>query len=96
MLLAILDLLLWLRNRKSRLVEKEEEIDTLRKLLSESSYAADNNKDDRFFKKILLQQLGVIRLATSNPTSANLALLKRMREIASQEVDVDSLLNWTH
>lgn len=61
----------------------------------ESSYAADNNKDDRFFKKILLQQLGVIRLATSNPTSANLALLKRMREIASQEVDVDSLLNWS-
>ena len=95
MLLAILGLLLWLRNRKSRLVEKEEEIDTLRKLLSESSYAADNNKDDRFFKKILLQQLGVIRLATSNPTSANLALLKRMREIASQEVDVDSLLNWS-
>lgn len=95
MLLAILGLLLWLRNRKSRLVEKDEEIDTLRKLLSESSYAADNNKDDRFFKKILLQQLGVIRLATSNPTSANLALLKRMREIASQEVDVDSLLNWS-
>ena len=95
MLLAILGLLLWLRNRKSRLVEKEEEIDTLRKLLSESSYAADNNKDDRFFKKILLQQLGVIRLATSNPTSANLALLKRMREIASQEVDVGSLLNWS-
>lgn len=94
MLLAIIGLLLWLRNRRSKLVEKEEEIDTLRKLLSESSDVADDNKDDRFFKKILLQQLGVIRLATSNPTSANLILLKRMREITSQEVDVDSLLNW--
>ena len=94
MLLSIIGLLLWLRNRKSKLVEKEEQIDTLRKLLSESSDVADNNKDDRFFKKILLQQLGVIRLATSNPTSANLALLKRMREISNQEVDVDSLLNW--
>ena len=91
MLFAIMGLLVWLRNRKSKLVEKEEEIDTLRKLLSESS---DDKKDDRFFKKILLQQLGVIRLATSNPTSANLALLKRMREISNQEVDVDSLLNW--
>lgn len=91
MLFAIMGLLIWLRNRKSKLVEKEEEIDTLRKLLSESS---DDKKDDRFFKKILLQQLGVIRLATSNPTSANLALLKRMREISNQEVDVDSLLNW--
>ena len=91
MLFAIMGLLVWLRNRKSKLVEKEEEIDTLRKLLSESS---DDKKDDRFFKKILLQQLGVIRLATSNPTFANLALLKRMREISNQEVDVDSLLNW--
>ena len=94
LLLFIMGLLLWMRNRKSKLVEKEEEIDTLRKLLSESSNVADDNKDDRFFKKILLQQLGVIRLATSNPTSANLALLKRMREISNQEVDVDSLLNW--
>ena len=94
MLFAIMGLLVWLRNRKSKLVEKEEEIDTLRKLLSESSNVADDNKDDRFFKKILLQQLGVIRLATSNPTSANLALLKRMKEISTQEVNVDSLLNW--
>ena len=94
MLLSIMGLLLWLHNRKSKLVEKEEEIDVLRKLLSESSDAADDNKDDRFFKKILLQQLGVIRLATSNPTSSNLALLKRMREISNQEVDVDSILNW--
>lgn len=77
MLLAIVDLLLWLRNRKNKLAEKEEEIDALRKLLSESSTADDSHKDDRFFKKILLQQLGIIRIATSYPTSANLELLKR-------------------
>ena len=94
MFFSIMWLLLWLRNRKSKLVEKEEEIDTLRKLLSESSNAADDNKDDRFFKKILLQQLGIIRLATSNPTSANLTLLKRMREITNHDVNVDSFLNW--
>lgn len=94
MLLALMGLLFWLRNRKSKLVEKEDEIDTLRKLLSESSDTTVDNKNDRFFKRILLQQLGIIRLATSNPTSANLALLKRMKEISNQEVDVDSLLNW--
>ena len=94
MLLVIIGLLLWLHVRKSKIVEKEEEIDTLRKLLSESSYVVDDNKDDRFFKRILLQQLGVIKLATSNPTASNIALLKRMREITNQEVDVDSLLNW--
>ena len=94
MTLTIASLLLWLWNRKNKFLEKEEEIDALRKLLSESSESGDSNKDDRFFKKILLQQLGVIKIATSNPTSANLKLLKKMKEITSKEVDVDTLLNW--
>ena len=93
-LLAILGLLLWLRSRKNKLIEKEEEIDTLRKLLSESSKAEEDNKDDRFFKKIMLQQLGVIKMAAANPTNANQELLRRMSEIANKEVDVNSLLNW--
>ena len=42
----------------------------------------------------MLQQLGVIRIAASNPTTANQELLKRMQEIADKEVTVDSLLNW--
>ena len=92
--LTIASLLLWLRNRKNKFLEREEEIDALRKLLSESSESGDSNKNDRFFKKILLQQLGVIKIATSNPTSANLELLKKMKKIASKEVDVDTLLNW--
>ena len=94
MTLTIASLLLWLRNRKNKFLEREEEIDALRKLLSESSESGDSNKNDRFFKKILLQQLGVIKIATSNPTSANLELLKKMKKIASKEVDVDTLLNW--
>lgn len=94
LLFVIAILLIWLRNRKNKLVNKAEEIDTLRKLLSESSTADDRNKDDRFFKKILLQQLGVIKLAASNPTTANQELLKRMKQISSHDVDVNSLLNW--
>lgn len=94
LLIAIMGLLLWLHNRKRKLVEKVEEIDALQKLISESSDVKDDNKDDRFFKKILLQQLGVIKMATSNPTSANLALLKRMNEITNHDVNVDTLLNW--
>lgn len=94
LLFVIAILLIWLRNRKNKLVNKAEEIDILRKLLSESSTADDRNKDDRFFKKILLQQLGVIKLAASNPTTANQELLKRMKQISSHDVDVNSLLNW--
>ena len=93
-IITILGLLLWLRNRRYKLAEKEEELDSLRKLLSESSEAIEDRKDDRFFKKILLQQLGIIRMTASNPTTANQDLLKRMKEITSQEVNVDALLNW--
>lgn len=93
-IITILGLLLWLRNRRYKLVEKEEELDSLRKLLSESYEAIEDRKDDRFFKKILLQQLGIIRMAASNPTTANQDLLKRMKEITSQEVNVDALLSW--
>ena len=66
----------------------------MRQLVSESQVNTEQ-KDDRFFKRIVLQQLGVIRMAASNPTTANQELLKRMKEITSQEVNVDALLNWT-
>ena len=65
----------------------------MRQLVSESQVQTEQ-KDDRFFKRILLQQLGVIKMASANPTTANLELLKRMKTITNQEVNVDSLLNW--
>ena len=43
---------------------------------------------------MMLQQLGVIRIAASNPTAANQELLKRMQKIADKEISVDALLNW--
>ena len=93
-LIAVIAGLVILTHRKRRaLEEKEEEVETLRKLVAESS-AHTEKKDDRFFKKIMLQQLGVIRMAAANPTTANQELLKRMTEIANKEVEVDSLLNW--
>ena len=79
---------------KQQIIEKEEELEALRQLVSESQVNTEQ-KDDRFFKRIVLQQLGVIRMAASNPTTANQELLKRMKEITSQEVNVDALLNWT-
>ena len=73
--------------------EKEEELETLRQLVTESQQHTEQ-KDDRFFKRIMLQQLGVIRMAASNPTTANQELIHRMSEIVDGQVPVDSLLNW--
>ena len=73
--------------------EKEEDLEALRQLVTESQQPTEQ-KDDRFFKRILLQQLGVIRMAASNPTTANQELIRRMSEIVDGQIPVDSLLNW--
>jgi len=89
--IAGLAYLIWRRKRQAE--EKEEELEALRQLINESQQPTEQ-KDDRFFKKILLQQLGVIRMAASNPTAANQELIRRMTAIANKEVEVDALLNW--
>ena len=83
----------YVRKRKRQIEEKEEELEALRQLVTESQQQTEQ-KDDRFFKRILLQQLGVIRMAASNPTTANQELIRRMSEIVDGHVPVESLLNW--
>ena len=83
----------YIRKRKRQMEEKEEELEALRQLVTESQQHT-GQKDDRFFKRILLQQLGVIRMAASNPTTANQELIRRMSEIVDGQIPVDSLLNW--
>ncbi|MBQ8240151.1 MAG: hypothetical protein IJZ38_04850 [Bacteroides sp.] len=90
-IIAALGFISWRKKRQAE--EKEEELETLRKLVAESQQHTEQ-KDDRFFKKIMLQQLGVIRMAASNPTAANQELIRRMSEIVDGAVPVDSLLNW--
>lgn len=90
-IIAALSFISWRKKRQAE--EKEEELETLRKLVTESQQHTEQ-KDDRFFKKIMLQQLGVIRMAASNPTAANQELIRRMSEIVDGAVPVDSLLNW--
>lgn len=84
----------YLARRKKRILEERtEELDALRRMVTETQ-SAGNEKDDRFFKKIMLQQLGVIRMAAANPTSANQEMLRQMTEITNKDVAVDSLLDW--
>ena len=83
----------YIRKRKRQMEEKEEELEALRQLVTESQQHT-GQKDDRFFKRIMLQQLGVIRMAASNPTTANQELIRRMSEIVDGHVPVDSLLYW--
>ena len=90
-------LYLYMRNRKKRLAEAEERIDALTRLLNDAQRVSGDTEEedsDAFFKKILLQQLGIIRLVANTPTSQNQALLKLISGISTNEIPVDGLLVW--
>jgi len=85
---------LYINKRKQKLLEAEEKIETLNHLLKDAIESRNEEIDSRFFKKILLQQLGLIRLVAAAPTSANQELLKQIANISNNETPTDTLLAW--
>lgn len=83
------------RKKVRRLVEIEEKTETLQRLFDKALKEQSNEIDDNFFKKILLQQLGIIKLIATNPTSQNQELLQQMTRISNEDVNVESLLLWS-
>lgn len=100
----------YIRNRRNRLIEAEERVETLTRLLeevtknsetdtigiqtTENDEVAPEVEDGQFFRKILLKQLGIIRLVAKQPTSQNQELLRRISGITNHELPVESLLVW--
>ena len=92
--LLLLAVVWYLQRRKHLLVEKEEELEALRHLLHETE--GDNgDSNDKFVKKMLLQQLGLIRIVATNPNSDHQELLVQMGRIANKDVVADELLVWS-
>ena len=87
-----------LRNKEriALLAEAEDRIDTLSRMLEEAQKAtSEEEKDQAFIKRILLQQLGVIRLVANTPTAQNQALLRRLAEIGNDEAPAEELIVWS-
>ena len=84
------------KERITRLAEAEERIETLNHLLEEAQKepSPDAGQDDTFFKRILLQQLGIIRLVANTPTAQNPALLRRLAETGNDEMPAEELIAW--
>ncbi len=92
--ILLLAAVIWyLQRRKRLLIEKEEELEALRRLLQETE-GADGSGNDKFVKKMLLQQLGLIRIVATNPSSDHQELLVQMGRIANKDVAADDLLVW--
>ncbi len=85
--LVLCSLLLYLYHRRKRmLVEKEEEIETLRSLL--------NNHDSHCaeVQQLMLRQLGIIKTIAATPTEANRHLLAQLT--ALDENKAAALIDW--
>ena len=89
-------LYLYLRRRRRHWIASEERAESLKRLLDE----AQRNTADRpaadgsFFRRILLKQLGLIRLLASSPTNANQELLRQINSLCEETRKEDSLLIW--
>ena len=82
-------LLVYLYHRRQRLlIEKEEEIETLRNMLA----SADKSDDKESVRKLMLQQLGVIKTIAGTPTEANQQLLACL--MALNETTANALIDW--
>ena len=76
------------RRRQYLILEKEEEIETLRNMLA----SADKPDDKESVRKLMLQQLGVIKTIAGTPTEANQQLLARL--MALNEETANALIDW--
>jgi len=92
-------LLIWglSRRRKRLLLEKEEEIETLRGIINKG--LSDKVPSDQVpstkeadVRKLMLQQLGVIKTIAGTPTEANQQLLARL--MALNEETANALIDW--
>lgn len=97
----VIGIYLFYKNRYRKLAEAEDSIEILKRMLEEAQQSTEeaqdinDETDNSFFKKILLQQLGIIRLVAGTPTNQNQALLRRISGIGGCEIPTDSLLIWT-
>ena len=82
------------RKRRNRLMEAEERIDTLEELLKSAANPATDRKQG-LLKRLLLQQLGIIKAFAEAPTVQNQDALRKISNIGNSDTPIDSLVKWS-
>ena len=91
--LGICLLFIYLYHRRQRLLmEKEEEIETLRGIINDLRMDDVRCTREADIRKLMLQQLGVIKTIAGTPTEANQQLLARL--MALNEATANALIDW--
>ena len=91
----IIIMFLWYMShrRRTRLIEAEERIETLEGLLKSANNPATDQKQG-LLKKLLLQQLGIIRTFAESPTAQNQEALRKISNIGNSDTPLDTLVKW--
>lgn len=84
-------ILTYVRRHRRMVAEMEEQVESL---AMEIQRIENGTSDDNLVKKMMLRQLGILKLVASNPTTANQELLHSIMCVANREIDADSLLDW--
>lgn len=84
-------IILYIKRHSRIIAEKEDQIESL---LNTVKKLETDNTDNNAIKRTMLQQLGILKLVASNPTTANQELLQAIISVANREVDTESLLDW--
>lgn len=86
-----------IRRRRERLADAEERIDTLHSMLEEvRSRAAEADDKRTLLRKMLLQQLGILKTFAEAPTAQNQDALKKISNVGKEGEKIDSLVDWPH
>lgn len=92
-LVIVASVLFWmLRRRRARLLAAQERIDTLDDMLRQ---VKDSREDDRgaMLKKMVLQQMGILKTFASTPTPQSQEALKKISSTGSETIS-DKLVDW--
>lgn len=81
------------RRRRARLVEAEERIEALETMLKAANSPTTDRKES-LLRRLLLQQLGIIKTFAEAPTAQNQDALRKISNIGNSDTPIDSLVKW--
>lgn len=94
-LASAMGLYFYTRNKRDKALAVQEENEVLQRMLEEAlSPGGKKQQDSHFFKRILLQKLGLIRIVANTPTPANQQLLRQVHGRSGARENQGDLLDW--
>lgn len=81
------------RQRRNKLIEAEDRIATLEELLQSATNPATDEKQG-LLKRLLLQQMGILKTFAESPTTQNRDALRKITNIGNSDTPIDSLVKW--